>query len=564
VKKVLLPLLVAALLASRVAPCVAKDEKADASATKPVAVLSIASYDRIMADIAMVGNLAGNPDLDKNLEGMLKLFTQGQGLNGMDPKRPWGITLATDGLSFQPLVFIPVNNLKTLMESLSALIGEPTDAGDGVMELEVFSQRILIKESNGWAFIAQSNEALASVPKDPTKILDGLDKAYDIGIRLYVQNIPEVYRTLAIDQLRMGVETGLGRLPDESDEAYEARRKLAERQIQTITEAINDVDQLTLGVGLDLNAKTAHLDIAVTAVKDSKSATQLAQFQPATSEFAGFLVGDAAASLNVTAKIAKTDTEQIVAGLSALKAQALQHIEGGSKLATDEASKKLAKEMLNEVFNAIQSTLESGKIDAGATLNLSDKSMALVAGAYVADPAQLEAALKKFAKLAEKEPNFPGIKFDADKHGDVRFHTASIPVPEDQSISKVLGKKLDVAVGIGTKTAYLALGSDSLKLLKQLIDKSKPEASKRVPPFQLNVSLAPIFQFASAMSEEDSPGVKAMAEQLAKSNGKDHVTLVMKPEKDAFMIRLEAEEGVLRLLANAGKLITQAGVPGAP
>ena len=557
-KRILLPLLVIALLAGRVVQCAAKDEKpADAAATKPVAVLSIASYDRIMADVAMIGNLAGNPDLDKNLEGMLKLFTQGQGLNGMDPTRPWGVTLSTDGLSFQPLAFIPVKSVKQLLESLAALIGEPQDAGDGVLELEVFNQRILIKEVDGWAIIAQSPEAFASVPKDPTKILDGLDKAYDVGVRLYVQNIPEVYRTLAIDQLRMGVEMGLGRGPDESDEAYEARRKLAERQMDAITEAINDVDQLTLGAALDVAAKTARIDLSVAMVSTSDTAKKVSQFQAATSDFAGFLVNDAAASLNVTAKIEKSDTEQIVSGLAAVKAQALQHIEGGSKLATDEASKKLAKEMLSEVFDAIQATLEAGKIDAGATLNLSDKAMALVVGAYVADPMALENALKKFAKLAEKEPNFPGIKFDADKHGDVRFHTTTITVPEDQSISKVLGKKLEVAVGIGSKSAYLAVGSDSLRLVKQLIDKSKAEASKQMPPFQLNVALAPIFQFAAAM--QDRPEVTAIAEDLAKSKGKDRVSLVIAAQKNTLNIRLEAQEGVLRLLANAGKMITQGG-----
>ena len=65
------------------------------------------------------------------------------------------------------------------------------------------------------------------------------------------------------------------------------------------------------------------------------------------------------------------------------------------------------------------------------------------------------------------------IKFDADKHAGVSFHTASIPVPSDQNISKVVGDKLDVAVGIGEKSVYLALGTDSLKLAKKLIDKSK-------------------------------------------------------------------------------------------
>jgi hypothetical protein len=309
---------------------------------------------------------------------------------------------------------------------------------------------------------------------------------------------------------------------------------------------------------MDLTAKTAHIDLTMTAVDGSDSAKQLTQLEPATSLFAGFLADDAAASLSVTARMEQANTEQIVAGLSAVKAQALQHIESDSKIASDEASKKLAKEMLNEVFNAIEATFKSGRIDAGATLMLDDKTMALAVGAYVADPMALENAVKKFAELAKNEPKFPGIKFDADKHGDVRFHTASIPVPKEQGISKVLGEKLDVAVGIGKETAYLALGTDSLGLVKKLIDKSKEETSQKLPPFQVNVSLTPIFKFAAALQEEGD-SVKKMAEELAKSEGKDHVTLVVKPDKGAVTIRLEAEEGVLRLLANAGKMATQAG-----
>jgi hypothetical protein len=558
VRKLFVSLCAAILLAGSIAPCLAKDDaKNTDSATKPVAILSIASYDRIMADVALVGNLAGNPDLDKNLEGMLKLFTQGQGLNGLDQTRPWGVTLSTDGLSFQPLVFLPVKSTKQLLESLAPLIGEPQDGADGIQELEVFNQKILIKDAGAWCFVGQSAEVLSAVPKDPTKLLDGLDKAYDVGLRLYVQNIPEVYRSLAIDQLRLGVENGMSRLPDESDDAFEGRKKLAQQQIEAITTAINDVEQLTLGAALDLEAKSAHIDLTIGASSGSNLGKQVSQLQLATSDFAGFLVDDAAASLNVTAKVAKTDAEHIVAGLSALRARALQHIESESKIATDEASKKIAKEMVGEIFDAIGATLATGRIDAGATLQLSDTSMALAVGAYVADPQALEKALHKFAELAKKEPKFKGIKFDADKHGDVRFHTTTIEVPKDAEIKKVLGDTLDVSVGIGAKSAYLAAGRDSLKLVKQLIDKSKADASKKLPPFQLNVSLAPIFQFASAM--QDSAVVKSLAEQLAKSKGKDHVSIVVTPEGNALKIRLEGQEGVLRLLANAGKAATQAG-----
>ncbi len=99
VKRFLSSLLAVAILAATAMHSPARVLAAEAD-SKPVAVLSIASYDRIMADVAMFGELAGNPDLAKNLEGMLKLFTQGQGLAGLDQTRPWCVTVLTDDISF--------------------------------------------------------------------------------------------------------------------------------------------------------------------------------------------------------------------------------------------------------------------------------------------------------------------------------------------------------------------------------------------------------------------------------------------------------------------------------
>ena len=562
-KRIILPLLTVALLAATVAPCPAQDNNAGEGA-KPVAVLSIASYDRIMADVALFGNLAGNPDLDKNLEGMLQLFTQGQGLVGLDKKRPWCISLATDGVSFQPLAYLPVDDVEKLLDALAGLIGEADDAGDGLYELNVFGQPILVKQKGSWAVIGQDADAVGEAPDNPSELLNGLEKNYDIDVRLYVQNIPEVYRSMAIDQLRMGVDSGLGRLPNEDDAQYEARRAITESQLDMLTEAINDIDEITLGAAVDTEAVTAHIDLSFTAVPGSKSAKQMGEMKPVSSQFAGFVSPDMAASFNLTTEIAKDDAQQIVAALSALRTQADEHVENSPHL-SDEGSRKLAKEMLSEIFDAIDTTLESGKIDAAATLDLNDDALALVVGAYVADPKQLESALKKFAKLAENEPDFPGINFDADSHDGVRFHTTSIPVPEDKGVAKILGEKLDVAMGIGEESVYFALGTDSLALAKKLIDKSKSASDKKLPPLQLQIALQPIFEFAAAVqNEEDGATVKGLAEELAKSEGKDHVSLVILPIEGGITIRLEAEEGVLRLLANAGKMATAAGgFPGA-
>ena len=177
---------------------------------KPVAVLSIASYDRLMTDIAFIGNLTGNPDLDKNLEGMIQLFTQGQGLAGLDRKRPLGVTLTTDGLQFQPLVVLPVTNLKQLLEALAGLVGEAARRRRRrVRARRVQPEDLRQGEATTGPICRSRPKRWPNCRKTGGKLFAGLDKSYDIAGRLHVQNVPEVFRTMIIDQLRVGVEAGL-------------------------------------------------------------------------------------------------------------------------------------------------------------------------------------------------------------------------------------------------------------------------------------------------------------------------------------------------------------------
>jgi hypothetical protein len=549
VKTLVLSLAAVALWAGSTLECFAKDDApAQAAGNKPVAIISIASYERLLADLAFLGDLTGTPDLDKAIDGALELFTQGQGLVGLDKTRPLGVILETDGTQLQPMLVLPVTNLKQLLESLAALLGEPIDAGGGVLELSIFDQKIVVKEHKGYAFFAASPEAVANLPADPAKIFGGLDKSYDLGARLHLQNLPQELRTILVDQLSAGVEAGLARQENETEEAFAERRKLVTDQIALVTKSINEIDQLTIGLGFDSKARSANLELSVMAVPGSQLAKLMSQIQSSTSNFAGFVLPDAAASLNISAKIGAEGTGPIAAALQSFRATAVERIDKEARL-PDAASKKLAKEMVGQVIDAMEATLSTGKIDAGATLNLGEKSITVVAGAYIADPKAVEDALRKFAKLTENEPDFPGIKFNAETYNGVQFHTTKIPVPQDGPVAKVLGEKLDVAVGIGPQSVYLALGTDSLKLCKTVIDRSKAEAGKPVPPLQANLSLAPIFQFAAAM--QDQPNVTAMAEALAKAPGKDKVRITVTPNGLVTTIRIEAQEAVLQMLGTA-------------
>ena len=573
----------------------AKDEQTppatDENKMKPVAVISIASYDRIMSSIAYIGKLSNNPELDKNLEGMLKLFTQGQGVNGLDRTRPLGAAVSTDGMQFQPLVFVPVVKLQQLLDSLApiAAIGEAKDIGNGVFELQNENMKLYVKEQSNWAFIAQVPESLANLPKDPSKLLGGLDTRYEVALRLHVQNIPDMYRTFVIDQIKAGVESGLERKEDEEDAQYELRKKQIENQVQSMVTAINETDRLTVGWKLDQDKNISYVDLRVTALPNTKSARQFAAVTKTRSRYTGFLVPDAAVTVNFAADIPKEDITQAGTMLEAFQAAAMEEIAQQDKL-PDDATRKLAQEVVGELLGAVRATLDKGRADGGGAVVLDNHKLAVIAGGFVADPQAVERALHKVDKLAkEKDPKFPGVQFDADKHGDVRFHTLSIPITEKKEAVRLLGDPVQLAVGIGSDSVYLAFGADSLPKLKGVIDKSKSSGNKPVLPMQLSLALRPILEFAAAMEkqkaadngdpvangedEEADQGaqagnsrhmvLEALAAEVAKSEGKDHVRVTAHPIRNGMLYRLLAEEGVLKLLGQAGKL-TGAGMPIGP
>jgi hypothetical protein len=72
---------------------------------------------------------------------------------------------------------------------------------------------------------------------------------------------------------------------------------------------------------------------------------------------------------------------------------------------------------------------------------------------------------------------------------------------------------------------------------------------------RLTLSLGQILKFAAAMTPE-SPFLGELADGLSKRSGKDHVILQIHPAgaDGSIAYRLTAEEGVLKLIGQAGQL----------
>ena len=96
-------------------------------------------------------------------------------------------------------------------------------------------------------------------------------------------------------------------------------------------------------------------------------------------------------------------------------------------------------------------------------------------------------------------------------------------------------------MGIGTKEAYFALGSNPVDLLKKAID-GKSETSDMM---QYNVNIAPILDFFATM--EGDPNVEAMAKAL-KEAGNDRIQVTSNWIENGVNMKFEMQDGILGLI----------------
>jgi hypothetical protein len=257
----------------------------------------------------------------------------------------------------------------------------------------------------------------------------------------------------------------------------------------------------------------------------------------------------------MTMPVPPEELAQAREGLKTMREQALKAIDDDTALPSDSA-RRAAKQIVGALADVLVATLEAGKVDAGAALLLAPKSIELVAGGFVADGMAVQVQLKKLAELARQSgqngAKIDEVRFNVAKHQGVDFHALAIPIPEDEEQArKALGEKLEITIGTGPKSAYLALGNGSANLVKRVIDVSAASAQKEVTPLELYVALTPILEFAAAA--ENDPVVKLMAEAVKRSAGKDHVRLSQTATQRGVTARLEIEEGVLQLIGVAAK-----------
>ncbi len=536
-----------------------------------IAVVGLSGYDAVIKDIGYLGALAGRPEGAQMIEGMISFFTQGKGLQGVDKSKPWGVVVQSDGMSVTPTICLPITDLDAILQIGAGFGLQTGDAGGGVLELSIPSSPapLFAKQVGAWVFVSQTAESLDNAPADPSELLADLVSDYDLGARILAQNVPEMFKQLAIDGLRQGMKEGLVQGPDESDKQFAAREEMSEMQVEQLLAVIEQTDQVTLGIAVNEGGeKGLAIDFSMTALPESDLIGQLQMYQAAPSDYAGFAREDAAIFFLQSTLTPPDQIEAIIAQskpqLDAAKNQIEQAIASADEVPNEEA-REVLKSALDSAWESLEATIATGRTDMGGSLTLQQGEIGAMIGGAFAKPEKIEEALRKLEALAADEPDFPGVEWNASSHAGVAFHTMTIPITEPQAAA-VLGDTIEVAIGIGEGMMCIGAGPSAVDMLSQAIDDSASSRGKEVPPFEMVLSLKQFMSFASLVAPPGEASVAMMATMFEDlSDEESQVSITLASIEDGVRYRIKAEEGVLQAIGTMANLAAQqAGAGGAP
>ena len=523
---------------------------------KPLGVVAISSYDELMSDVDFIGSLANVPGLSQQLEMPINMFTQGKGLVGLDQTQPIGVVLQADesGVMFGGALCLPVSDMEGLLGVLAPFGVIGNDKGNGSYEISAGGQNMYAKVEGGWAFIAPMEPMLASLPANPGQMIGDLNKQFDLGLQVNMQNIPEAYRQQLFELFNQAAQQGIQQEANESDGDFAQRRAAFSAQLDQAQQQMADMDQVTVGLAIDNQQQRAYLDFAYTALPGSKLAEQLAANTETKTNYAGFFQPDSAMMASFASQVAATEVAQIEQQLAGAKQQIYKAIEDEAELANDE-SKELMKGAVDDFMEALASTLKEGVIDGGAVLTLNSNALTFVAGGVVADTTKVEEGLKKLEEVSAKEDlGMPAVNWNSQSYGDLKFHTMSHPTDaDDEGAQQLFGEVFELAVGIGENSVMVAAGRNWLDAVKKVIDDSQANPNKSVPPMEMTVSLGPIMAAAADLADEDEKPMLEMISNMLENeaSGRDKVRITTTMIPNGARARFEMEEGVLRAIGVA-------------
>lgn len=515
------------------------------SVAEPAIVVSMAKISEQMDDIGYLADSSGFGQMSFLLKMQVEQF-----LKGVDDSKPAGVMMFFEDGAEEPtmLGFFPVSNMDDVLNTISNQ-AEVEEGDDFTVIIPDDGSELLMKQIGDYAFISDREEIFEAAPADPSEMLGDLHSRYNMGARVYAQRIPESLRTMALDMIEEGYADSMAEMGEIPGELQE---KNFEMQMATIKSLINETEELVVGFNADQDNGSLNFDFQITGLDGSKLANQSdAQNNIEPTKFAGFLMNDAALTVNTCSVISEEDIEQYQDMLSQIRDEAYKEL--GNEMPEEEA--KIIEGIANEFFEVLEETIKEGRIDMGAVVT-TNETLEFALGMQVADPGKFEDGVKEFVALVKDQPEVQeNVEFNLNsgEMNGLRLHEIIIQVPNDEEeMVDVLGEEMTLILGIGEKAIYLAGGSVDPKELLESAMNGSPSDSEFADnvAMQYNLFLTPVLRMVAGIEGEEM--MEQMADKLDES-GRDRIRFTIEMIDNGMKGQVEIQDGILEIIGVAAQ-----------
>lgn len=514
----------------------------------PTVTVILKSAGEAFDDVDHIFKLANSPDQSKTLTETLSLF-----LEGVDRQRPvfaQGFLAGTDLKFVFALPMASTKELKLFLKNMNdldltnkAVVGTPNlyEVG-GLIEQGAF---IRYDETLKYAIIAEwKEEANAYKTLPDIKLLGSND------VVVLIENTKEqaAERKNVFGRLRKEGVDALKRGADESQAAFDVRKKAAIHQLDEIERYFVESEKIRIGWTLDTARSQASVNIDLTPLAGTPLAESVALIGKHPNRFAKLSAEGAVVVVDTNFPLDEMHKTQLLEQTPLTVTAIHDEVEKNAKLS---AAEKQAGKELATLGGEIASGLAQVGVVNGALRVYpgSSGSFVSIGSGSIEDGAKFTEFLKKGAERLGSDALTP----DVDAEGDVKIHKLSFAAYQ-KDFPELLAADGMVYVGVGANQVWVGSGEGALPRLKEAIKGASAEPTTNDIAISIAGNLLPWAKILDRQQAKEKIGDAALRKMAleAFSAGGDTWTLKLWRDDKQAKVQVELNEGVLRLGGKVG------------
>ncbi len=430
---------------------------------------------------------------------------------------------------------------------------------------EIIGQRrtLYARTIGEYAFVSAEDEALDRDFPNPVESFAALTTRYDVAVDVRPESVPPGMRELFLGIVRTQTQAQLQQRDKEPDAAYAFRKSQGMGNLRLVEAFLKETRSITLGLDTSSQNHKAVLELVIEALPDTPYLEALQGLADEPSRFTPLLDDEVPLSFSFNSKL---DEHSMTQQLELLKAGELQiakvltNLDQGDSLADEPQEGEqpasafepdpVAAALAQRIFDPLKQMVEGRNLDGFAQFRGDpEQKFVIIAGLEVAGAAGMESAVREvIERVRTAKPDIDtklDIQYGVGDASGVTLHRIALR-EMDEGQKRFFGDQLAFHFGFDAKAIWIGIGgSQTVSSLDEAITRSKEaslaDRNKPAAPFQFIVTANRFVGLAG-----DGQG-KDLAHD-AFSDGGDTLRMDFRPTEKGGRLRIEAEEGFIRLL----------------